>query len=332
MVILNKLLVPVAGLVTRNPDFNFLPRPKVRGPSPLAVAGHRRMRSEWISWRSTTKSALATIVFLVRLPPPGIWECGYRIPACGRIRLCYFPVDQAARGGESEPPALHAIRPNDKERALAEPQVGPHIREPIRSPAGRTSSTRFSSAAASARSATSRIPGIARLISLCQEDNEITDVVLTSEAEGAGLALGATLGGQRAALLMQSSGVGNCINTFSLLRNCGIPCVVVVTMRGEFADFNPWQVPMGSITEPTLKLCGFLTYRIEREEDIEDVVAAGCKMAFGGNLQVAILLSQRMVERDKRATIDDGPSSIRRRLLADRGDMMVVTGHRLGDL
>jgi len=142
--------------------------------------------------------------------------------------------------------------------------------------------------------------GHRQLISLCQADNEITDVVLTTEAEGAGLVLGASLGGQRAALLMQSSGVGNCINTFSLLRNCAVPCVILVTMRGEFADFNPWQVPMGSITEQTLKLCGFLTYRIEREEDIEDTVAAGCKMAFGGgNLQVAILLAQRMVDRSK---------------------------------
>ena len=141
--------------------------------------------------------------------------------------------------------------------------------------------------------------GHARLISLCQADNAITDVVLTSEAEGPALALGAALGGQRAALLMQSSGVGNCINTFSLLKNCAVPCVILVTMRGEFADFNPWQMPMGSITEPVLKLCGFLTHRIEREEDIEEVVAAGCKTAFGGNLQVAILLSQRMVDRSK---------------------------------
>jgi len=142
-------------------------------------------------------------------------------------------------------------------------------------------------------------PGHRRLITLCQEDNAITEVGLTSEAEGPGLVLGAALGGQRAALLMQSSGVGNCINTFSLLKNCAVPCVILVTMRGEFADFNPWQVPMGSITEPVFKLCGFLTYRIEREEDIEEIVAAGCKMAFGGNLQVAILLSQRMVDRSK---------------------------------
>jgi sulfopyruvate decarboxylase TPP-binding subunit len=139
--------------------------------------------------------------------------------------------------------------------------------------------------------------GHTRLIALCAQDNEITDVVLTSEAEGPGLVLGATLGGERAALLMQSSGVGNCINTFSVLQNCGVPCVLVVTMRGEFNDFNPWQRPMGQITEQTLKLCGFHVYRVEEEKDVEEVVAAACDMAYGGNFQVAILLSQRMINR-----------------------------------
>jgi sulfopyruvate decarboxylase TPP-binding subunit len=142
--------------------------------------------------------------------------------------------------------------------------------------------------------------GIARLIDLCQRDNEITEVALASEAEGPGLVLGATLGGERAALLMQSSGVGNCINTFSILKNCAAPCVLVVSMRGEFNDFNPWQVPMGSITEPVLKLCGFHCYRVEREDDVEPMTDAACKMAFGGgNFQVALLLSQRMVDRTK---------------------------------
>jgi sulfopyruvate decarboxylase TPP-binding subunit len=142
--------------------------------------------------------------------------------------------------------------------------------------------------------------GIARLIELCEKDNEITEVALTSEAEGPGLVLGATLGGERAALMMQSSGVGNCVNTFSILKNCAIPCVLVVSMRGEFNDFNPWQVPMGSITEPVLKLCGFQCYRIDQEGDVESVTDAACRMAFGGgNMQVAILLSQRMLDRTK---------------------------------
>jgi sulfopyruvate decarboxylase TPP-binding subunit len=94
---------------------------------------------------------------------------------------------------------------------------------------------------------------------------------------------------------MQSSGVGNCINMFSLLQNCSFPCLILVTMRGEFADFNPWQVPMGSITEQVLKLAGFLTFRAEQAEDVDAIVGSGCDMAYEGNLRIAIILSQRMV-------------------------------------
>src|SRR5215472_2069033 len=50
--------------------------------------------------------------------------------------------------------------------------------------------------------------GHSRLIALCQADPDIADVVLTTKEEGVGLVAGAALGGQRAALLMQSSGVG----------------------------------------------------------------------------------------------------------------------------
>src|SRR5579872_2886636 len=65
--------------------------------------------------------------------------------------------------------------------------------------------------------------GHARLIQRCCGDAAMQDVVLTTEEEGVALAAGAWLGGQRAALLMQSSGVGNCINMLSLPVNCRIP-------------------------------------------------------------------------------------------------------------
>ena len=139
--------------------------------------------------------------------------------------------------------------------------------------------------------------GHSRLIELIVSDPHIHDVVLTTEEEGVGLVAGAALGGQRAAILMQSSGVGNCINMFSLMRNCGVPCLVLITMRGEFAEFNPWQVPMGAITEASLKLCGFLTYRVEEADEVDEIVGAGCDMAFAGDLQVAIVLSQRLIGR-----------------------------------
>ena len=137
--------------------------------------------------------------------------------------------------------------------------------------------------------------GHARLIELCRDDPEIRAVPLTTEEEGIALAAGAWLGGQRAALLMQSSGVGNCINTLSLTRTCRFPLVMLVAMRGEWAEFNPWQVPMGSRTQAALELCDVLVYRVEQPEEAAETVAAALDIAFNGDLATAVLLSQRLI-------------------------------------
>lgn len=141
--------------------------------------------------------------------------------------------------------------------------------------------------------------GHAQLIDLCQADESMRAVVLTTEEEGIGLATGAWIGGQRSTLLMQSSGVGNCVNQLSLIRVCRVPLLMLVTMRGEFAEFNPWQVPMGSITQQTLNLCGLTTYRADRPEEVAELVQAAADLAFNGDLAVAVLLSQRLIGRKR---------------------------------
>jgi len=65
--------------------------------------------------------------------------------------------------------------------------------------------------------------GHAQLIELSHGDRAIQTTVLTTEEEGVALSAGAWLGGDRAVLLMQSSGVGNCVNMFSLAASCRIP-------------------------------------------------------------------------------------------------------------
>ena len=95
-------------------------------------------------------------------------------------------------------------------------------------------------------------------------DPDIEDVVLTTEEEGVAVVSGAWLGGQRAVLLMQSSGVGNCVNMFSLLRSANFPFFTLVTMRGEYAEFNPWQGPMGRATQGALELMGITVLRASR--------------------------------------------------------------------
>ncbi|MFT4165072.1 MAG: thiamine pyrophosphate-binding protein [Microlunatus sp.] len=141
--------------------------------------------------------------------------------------------------------------------------------------------------------------GHSYLIRAAQADPEIKDVVLTTEEEGVAVVSGAWLGGERAVLLMQSSGVGNCVNMFSLLKTCQFPFLTLVTMRGEFGEFNPWQIPMGSTVGSVMELMGITVFRADRAEDVESVVEAAFTQAFLANERVAVLLGQKLIGAKK---------------------------------
>ncbi len=137
--------------------------------------------------------------------------------------------------------------------------------------------------------------GHKRLIELCRADKNMAAVPLTTEEEGIGLAAGAWLGGERAALLMQSSGVGNCVNTLTLAANCRFPLLMLITMRGEKGELNPWQIPMGQATPETLKLGGVRVFRLAREADAFSRVSEAAGVAFDRCAAVAVTISQRLI-------------------------------------
>src|SRR5438067_5066540 len=122
--------------------------------------------------------------------------------------------------------------------------------------------------------------GQARLIELCQACREMEPTVLTTEEEGIGILAGAWLGGERGVLLMQSSGVGNCINMLSLAKVCSFPLLMIVSMRGEWGEANPWRVPMGQITAENLRLAGVIVYEVTEAEAAAPAVAAAARIAF----------------------------------------------------
>jgi len=137
--------------------------------------------------------------------------------------------------------------------------------------------------------------GHARLIGLCHADANLKTTILTTEEEGIGVLAGAWLGGERGVLLMQSSGVGNCINTLSLATVCGFPLLMLVTMRGEWGEFNPWQVPMGQTCASALRLAGVIVHEVTSAELAAPTVEAAGRIAFNSNRAIAVLLSQQMV-------------------------------------
>lgn len=137
--------------------------------------------------------------------------------------------------------------------------------------------------------------GHSRLIELFCADEEVAAMVLTTEQEGVAIAAGAWLGGQRSVVLMQSSGVGNCINMLSLPVIGRFPLLMLVTMRGEWAEFNPWQVPMGRATEDCLNAIGIRTIRADDPTDLLESVTAAAALAFEADQQVAVLIGQRLL-------------------------------------
>src|SRR6476659_9074640 len=133
------------------------------------------------------------------------------------------------------------------------------------------------------------------LIDRSLADPGVHSIALTTEEEGVALCAGADLGGSRAVLLMQSSGVGNCINMLSLIKGGRFPFLTLVSMRGDFGEGNPWQFPMGQATQPVLEAMGVICVRVEQPQDVIPAAGAALTMAFKSGQAVAVLLSQRLI-------------------------------------
>lgn len=137
--------------------------------------------------------------------------------------------------------------------------------------------------------------GHLQLLQMSEQDKNIKVVTLTTEEEGVGLLSGAWLGGEKGALLMQSSGVGNTINALALPLTCKMPFVTIVSMRGEWGEFIPWQVPMGQGTPKVFEAMGVTNFRANHPEEVYETVDAAVKFAFNNRKPVSVLLSQRLI-------------------------------------
>ncbi len=137
--------------------------------------------------------------------------------------------------------------------------------------------------------------GHTKLIRRCRLDREMTAIPLTTEEEGVALLSGAWLGGEAGVLLMQSSGVGNIVNMLSVANECRFPLLILVTMRGEWGEFNPWQMPMGQATEAVLDAAGVIVQRADSPDRVAETVKSAAAMAFDGGRMVAVLIGQRLV-------------------------------------
>jgi sulfopyruvate decarboxylase alpha subunit len=137
--------------------------------------------------------------------------------------------------------------------------------------------------------------GHSKLISMCATAPGIHSVSLTTEEEGVAMLGGAWLGGQRGVLLLQSSGVGNCVNMLSLQHETRMPLLMIVAMRGEWGEFNPWQVAMGRSTRHVLEASGVYVCCADSAEDVAPTVMASGSFAYQTGRSTAVLIGQRVI-------------------------------------
>ncbi len=137
--------------------------------------------------------------------------------------------------------------------------------------------------------------GHTQLIKSCHADKTMKAVSLTTEEEGVAMLAGTWLGGERGALLMQSSGAGNCVNMLGTIIECRFPLLMLVTMRGEWGEFNPWQLPMGQSTARVFEDIGVVVQHVNDAAMVGETVFAAAQMTFSANRPVAVLIGQRVV-------------------------------------
>jgi sulfopyruvate decarboxylase TPP-binding subunit len=81
---------------------------------------------------------------------------------------------------------------------------------------------------------------------------------------------------------------------------------MLVTMRGTWGEFNPWQVPMGQATPDMLRLAGVIVHEVDAPELAAATVEAAARIAFNSSRAVAVLLSQQLIGTKAFKDDDDG--------------------------
>lgn len=128
----------------------------------------------------------------------------------------------------------------------------------------------------------------------------IMHVPVTREEEGVGVAAGAYLGGKRPVILMQNSGLGNCLNALlSLNKTFGIPLLMLISQRGGRGEKIVAQIPMGEATIPVLKAACIPFYVPESLQQLESHVVEAAERSWRDELPVAVIVRREICEEDR---------------------------------
>ena len=137
---------------------------------------------------------------------------------------------------------------------------------------------------------------IGQILKEAEKDPFFQFTTLAREEEGIGIVTGEYLGGRKGVLLMQSAGLGNCVNALaSLAIPYQIPFLMLISQRGELGEFNACHVVLGKALRRILEALGIQHYTVDREDEVETIVGGAIKTAYTSEQPVAVILSTALV-------------------------------------
>ncbi|HHT9152316.1 MAG TPA: thiamine pyrophosphate-binding protein, partial [Candidatus Hypogeohydataceae bacterium YC40] len=111
-----------------------------------------------------------------------------------------------------------------------------------------------------------------------------------------GLAAGAYLGGKVPCVLMQNSGLGQCLNALTSLNLVyKIPCLLIVTWRGYKGKDAPEHLVMGKACAKVLK-CVALPYKKLTPKNVAKSIKWSRKITSKKQIPVALFLPKGVLQ------------------------------------
>ena len=134
---------------------------------------------------------------------------------------------------------------------------------------------------------------LGNVIKQCEADRDITHIRLAREDDGVGICAGAFLGGRKAALICQNSGVLLAVNALGgVAFHHQIPFLVIAAHRGMSEDNQYYQMYKGRICEPVLRAMGLPHFVIDGPEQLS-LIEDGVRHAYLNRLPVILLLRRK---------------------------------------
>jgi sulfopyruvate decarboxylase subunit alpha len=143
---------------------------------------------------------------------------------------------------------------------------------------------------------------LASVYRLCEADPRIRYVPVTNEAELPGIVAGAYLGGKRAVMIMENSGLRQGCEAIVRFAYChGMPLVMVMSYRGELGEMNWWGHNHAEVMEPLLKALRIPYFFVDKNEKIKSSLVKAQIHANTSQWPVALIFMEECVDVAKHA-------------------------------